>query len=224
MHANRTWRGLTALGLSALAVLFSACTPAADSASTAVAPHAETDAGCAASFARDNAVKPEAGPYRTQIHQRVPVGEGSDARELDMHMTVDVVPPDRVRMRTQVGETAGEVRQVGRQLWVRENGLWQAPVQAKADDDVRLTHYTDARGLRALTCLPAETWQGQAVRSYRYEQQGRATVVQVLMRFDAQTGLPVAITTTAPTLPKLPPAQSQYQFDRSIHIEPPVRD
>lgn len=232
MHANHRWRGWVALGFFALAALTSACTPAADSAAAAAAANAnanagadaDADANCAASFARDNAVKPEAGPYRTQIHQRVPLGEGAGARELDMHTTVEVVPPDRMRMLIQAGETASEVRQVGRQLWTRENGRWRAPVQAKADDDVRLTHYADARDLRALACLPAETWQGKAVRSYRYETPGRATWVQVVMRFDAQTGLPVAIATAAPALPQLPPAQSLYQFDRSLHIEPPRLD
>ena len=224
MHANHRWRGWVALGFCAVAALTSACTPAADSAATAAAANADADANCAASFARENAVKPEAGPYRTQIHQRVPLAEGAGARELDMHTTVEVVPPDRMRVLIQAGETASELRQVGRQLWTRENGRWQAPVQTKADDDVRLTHYADARDLRALACLPAETWQGKAVRSYRYETPGRATWVQVLMRFDAQTGLPVAITTAAPALPQLPPAQSLYQFDRSLHIEPPSLD
>ena len=67
MHANHTGRGLTALGLIAVTALTVACTPAADTATTATA--AQVDVACAASFARDNAVKPEAGPIALQLVQ-----------------------------------------------------------------------------------------------------------------------------------------------------------
>ena len=180
---------------------------------------------CAARFAQDNRVKPEAGAYRmsaeTQTHkeldgQRSPTPSGSYVYE--------VVPPSALRIHFDLPSLQTEMVAIDdKNGWHKQSdGDWK-PLSGAAWTGIAHTlhHYMAATRVSALEC-DTETVAGQSLRSYRYDlHTGGDTVLHVSVRFDAKTGLPVRASTTHQLEQFSNHTAIRFNFDRSIQVKRP---
>ena len=199
-------------------------------------------AACRASFERDIAVKPEAGPYRKRqvTHAVNPV----DGNAFQAETLIEVRPLQAVRSRVSLGAGEGETLEVrildANTGWMNMRGQWEeVPREIREGVLPETTHYLDAAGVSALQCLPPGEQHGQPVRSYRFRVLADANVLnpspqprQITVHFHAETGLPVSSRNDgiAPS-GKAPKAsatdqvkgfsETRYEFDRSIRIDKP---
>ena len=182
------------------------------------APQPGAERECLASFERDNAIKPEAGPFRVRVETGMPVA-GALQR---VSQVIEVAPPDGFRARSTAGGQASQTVSVGARRWVQAQGQWFALTDLTTGELREMfASYVDARRLRGLVCLPSSDWEGKAVRSYRYETPLGAGVARTLVRFDSATGLPLISDLQASTQP---PTTQRFEFDPSIRIEAPPLD
>ncbi len=173
----------------------------------ALAPTAQ--ASCAEDFARDNRMKPEAGPYRIQMSALLPVKHTQ---------VVEVVPPRSVRQTMRVAGTTTETIIVGDQSWSKEDGQWE-PLQLLKSASA-FTTYDDVQAEREmLECATKAQGVGKPTRTYSYRYTSSSGLMTVAMGFDAATGLPLQMSTIDAKGRKV--LEMRYTVDRSIRIDPP---
>ena len=166
-------------------------------------------ADCAADFARDNRLKPEAGPYRIQIDALLPMAHTQ---------VVEVAPPNSMRQTMQAGGQTVENILVGDKSWSKDGDQWHfAPVMKS---DTAFTTYDDVQGVREkLACVSAPKGLGKPVRSYTYQYNSGSGPLQVALAFEVATGLPQKMVTTDAQGRQV--IKVRYTFDRSIRIAAP---
>ena len=177
---------------------------------------------CAAQFARDNAIKPEAGPFR--IHRKefeLPAEGTVSSRE----QLIEVVTPQRYRMRGIGRIDYVDVVVNDAQSWLKQpQGWYKLP-----EDSPRLfvdSRYTELPDEVPVRCA-RELRQGQAVRSYRHQVKTKELTVRIKFQVDADTGLPVfyrqdmVLSGHGGTARGSMVTEARYEFDRSIRIDKP---
>ena len=192
-------------------------------------------AECAADFARDNQVKPAAGPYRAIQAIETQTRTGAEPMQPAGTQTIveEFVPNKALRSRSNNVLGAHETVAVqGVGGWTR--AAPDAPWEAMADEEVKelarlraFDLYEPSVQARNLRCLPLEkASNGRSLRSYQYEDQVGEVRTQVSIRFDAKTGLPVDKRVLSQLkmgrLETRSDIKVRYEFDRRIRIVAPV--
>lgn len=192
-------------------------------------------AACEADFARDNQVKPAAGPYRAIQAIETQTRTGAEPMQPAGAQTIieEFVPNKALRSRTNNVLGAHETVAVqGVGGWTR--AAPDAPWEAMADEEVKelarlraFALYEPSVQPRNLRCLPAEkSSSGRSLRRYQYEDQVGEVRTEVSIRFDAKTGLPVDKRVRSQL--KLGRSETRsdiqvrYEFDRRIRIAAPT--
>lgn len=184
-------------------------------------------ADCAADFAADNAIKPEAGAFRVvSVVQTTTEMGGKTYPMAGGRTVVEWAPPSSLRLRNEMPFDKSEVVIAdGKKGWARgEEGPWKPLAAGKVRDIVSgpgAQRYLTAENQQNLACLGESRVEGRNVRSYRYTTGEAALPVQVTAHFDAKTGLPHSGATDN----RIGKTQSHtvmtFEFDRSIAIAPP---
>ena len=166
-------------------------------------------ADCAADFARDNRLKPEAGPFRVETETLFPVAYSQVA---------EVVPPQSMRRTVKVMGKDNVAIVVDGKAWVKQDERWQAMDLDKTDTAFQT--YDSLQGVREhIECAPDTQGQGKPVRAYTYSYPTSGGPLAVAMAFDQQTGLPQKM--TAKNAKGRQVMEMRFIFDRSIRVEAP---
>ena len=223
------WRFGGVMGLALAAALLGGAAQAKSPAKQAKPARLQGEA-CAAQFARDNAMQPEAGPYRMHATQTLLLNDGTaSAREL----LIEVVSQQAYRMRGHVTNDYLDVVVHGSQSWFKPSEAWvELPSEQNPLMDAPDTHHVDVAG-SAVRCLAPSTYLGQAVRGYvaqrTVREEGRQIGSRTRLLVSAGTGLPVFSSVELnmsrkrgdPSSGGFMVVETRYEFDRSIHIPQP---
>ena len=187
-------------------------------------------AACAAQFARDNAVKPEAGPYRMHITQTLLPNDGTASTR---EMLIEVVSQQAYRMRGQGANGYLDIVVHGSQSWFKPSEAWvELPSEQNPLMDGPDKQHVDVAGA-AVRCLAPGTYQGQAVRSdvaqRKFRDVGRGIGTRTRLLVSASTGLPVfsSVELNMAREPGRPDSgglmvnEVRHEYDRSIQIPQP---
>ena len=190
-------------------------------------------ADCQSDFARDNRVKPEAGPFKT-TEERVPTSRLDDGRWVPTLRqgkvtTISEVVPARKAFRITTDAPFGDhYVGVGDRVWTRSGteGEWAA----MGADDAKLfagatARYVLADDMSDLTCS-ASQHEGRAVRVYRYHVPGdglSSTITTITAQFDPRSGLPLTVASEGSAKSNAFTSSGRFVFDRGIQIQPPVK-
>ena len=197
-----------------------------------LAPACAAWADCQSDFARDNRVKPEAGPFKL-TEDRVPMTRMSDGSwVLTLRQgkvtTVSEVVPDKAAFRITSDAPMGDhYMGVGQKAWSKSlpYGEWTA----LSAEDTQLfagatATYMTTEGMTSLTC-ELQDKGGRAVRTYRYQVPGdglSSKITTITAQFDAKTGLPLTTEAEGETKSNKFTAAGRFEFDRTIQIRPPA--
>ena len=223
------WRCRGVMGLALAAALLGGAAQAKLSAKHTKPAHLQ-GAACAAQFARDNAVKPEAGPYRMHLMETLLLNDGTASTREKL---IEVVS-QASRMRGVGTMDYVDIVMHGSQSWFKQSEAWvklPSEQNPSTDTDGPETHHVNVAG--AVRCLAPSTYQGQAVRSYvaqrTVREEGRQIVSRTRFLVGADTGLPVFSSFELsmgrkrgdPSSGGLMVVETRYEFDRSIQIPQP---
>ena len=192
-----------------------------------IAAHAD----CAGDFAKDNQVKPAAGPFRASETSEVFMKMNGDwMRARTERATTDTVPPNSMHYRTNAPMSAAELMLIeGKRGWIRESkdGPWEPMPEADRKEmaSTSFNAYVIVDEMKNLNCLGQSALNGKPTRAYSYEIPINilgAGIKKVQVYFDNSTGLPVQanVEVSAPTVRIQ--SISLFTFDKSIRIAPPV--
>ena len=224
------WRGV--MGLALAAALLSGAAQAKSPAkhTKPTKPARLQGAACAAQFARDNAVKPEAGPYRMHATETLLLNDGTASGREKL---IEVVSPQAYRMRGVGTMDYTDIVVHGSRSWFKPSEAWvELPAEQNPLTDGPDTHHVDVAGA-AVRCWVPSTYQGQAVRSYvaqrTVREEGRQIGSRTRFLVSAGTGLPVLSSVELnmsrkrgdPSSGGLMVVETRYEFDRSIQIPQP---
>ena len=235
-HPPRPARLLT---LFILAFLLTACgggdTPATsvpDAAESAAAPAAVQPAGAGVALPSDPLAaiqqvltnQQAGGAYRTTTT--------IDADGEPMVLTGEFIPPDRLRVVTDLGDVVQEMIFIGEQGWMKAGDTWtESPISAAqmlgqfrtAIDEFSVTA-TDVR------FVGNESLNGQETAVYAYTlDMNKSTVTPMDLISSAKlwvntaTGLPVQQEITGEAMGVMSTTTQVIEYDSSITIEPPVQ-
>ena len=227
------WRFRGVMGLALAAALLGGAAQA-QSPAKHTKPARLQGAACAAQFARDNAVKPEAGPYRMHATETLLLNDGTASGREKL---IEVVSPQAYRMRGVGTMDYTDIVVHGSRSWFKPSEAWvklPSEQNPSTDADGPETHHVDVAGA-AVRCLAPSTYQGQAVRSYvaqrTVREEGRQIVSRTRFLVGADTGLPVFSSFELsmgrkrgdPSSGGLMVVETRYEFDRSIQIPQPEK-
>ena len=221
------WRLSGVMGLALAAALLGGAAQAKSPAKQSK-PARLQGAPCTAQFARDNAVKPEAGPYRMHLTETLMPNEGTASTREKL---VEVVSPQAYRVRGVGDIDYTDIVVHGAQGWIQLPQGWvKLPEDLPAlGDDAQYVDVGDA----AVRCMAHATYQGQAVRAYRWQmrfrEDGWDAVFRRQFQVSADSGLPVfsSVEVNMARQPGKPGSggrklnTARYEFDRSIQIPQP---
>lgn len=191
-------------------------------------------ADCQADFARDNRIKPEAGPFQI-LETSVPMSLLSDGQWVHTLQRVrnlsvtQVVPAQKaISIMAEAGDPLGSslilIKQKG---WKRlgATGPWQPLDTEFAKELANLFGtYLNVEGHSQLSCTTGEQ-DGRSVRVYRYSLPGNGITgktIAVTAIFDAAHGLPLTVAAEGYGPQQRFTATGSYTFGSDIRIQPPT--
>lgn len=193
-------------------------------------------ADCQSDFARDNRVKPEAGPFKV-TEARTPQSKLEDGRWVNslrqgaVNSVTEVVPARKAFRVTSDARFGTHYVGIGQRAWMKSlpDGAWEALDAETAAAFANATQtYVLAEDMSDLICSDAQDkGKGRAVRIYRYHVPGdglTSTLTAINAQFDARSGLPLATTAEGMGKANAFKAVGHFVFDRKIDIRPPVKD
>jgi hypothetical protein len=189
-------------------------------------------ADCPGDFARDNRVKPQAGPFRL-TEERVPVSRLDDDRWVPTLRqgkitTVSEVVPAKKAFRITTDAPFGDLYVgIGPRVWTQplQGGAWQALDAEQARLFAAATAiYLGADDMSELACSE-QTHEGRPMRVYRYQVPGdglSSLGTTITARFDARSGRPLSVDSQGAGKANGFSSVGRFAFDRRIRVQPPT--
>jgi hypothetical protein len=160
-----------------------------------------------------------AGPYRTEATVKSETRSGV--------VTSDIVPPDGLRTRSEIGGKTRELVKIGGQVWANEGTGWKELPPAMA---ARIAQVTDSARTLApnlvgdAQCPGTQTVEGRSYTVYTYKMDapgGKVSSTNTLY-VDPASRLPARIVAETRSGASKTSTDIRYVYDATIKLEPPA--
>ena len=160
-----------------------------------------------------------AGPYRTEATVKSETRSGV--------VTSDIVPPDGLRTRSEIGGKTRELVKIGGQVWANEGAGWKELPPAMA---ARIAQVTDSARTLApnrvgdAQCPGTQSVEGKSYTVYTYKMDapgGKVSSTNTLY-VDPASRLPARIVAETRSGTSKTSTDIRYVYDATIKLEPPA--